>query len=494
MSQGNYKHSKDANGFFLLLTLRQWCFALVVGGVLVFAAWPFYHSVSNWIGASLFVIGLATVHFKYSSRYVIPFPHVAFFMAALQYVLAAWLSYSCPPFNPRYDIGDRLPDYLSYAAPVLIACAIGWGLGFRNLSPVPFAKPIKTAPNLLLALDVLIVVGFIGVACSRFSIAGLGFVFVLIANLRFVGIYGRMLVKGPGWAWRVTLVMITEMVFATGNAMFQSFLIWGLWTFALWIYIFRPSWRFVIIAGFAALLLMPALQESKWLLRSQTWGDVDSEDAESSADKTFLWLKYLGWSFARTATGHLDPDMIGDLAMRYNQGWIINRVMQHVPAEEPYARGRTIVVAFTASLIPRLLNSDKGAVTGTSNTQRYAGIEMTDSTAMGLGFAGEMYANFGYFGGILGCGVYAFIFSWLFRLVCVRAFRSPLWWSFVPYVGFSAVKAEQGIAEVVNWTLKASLVVVGICIIFPAIRTALFPRGKRRVGCSESAVKKVANS
>ena len=108
---------------------------------------------------------------------------------------------------------------------------------------------------------------------------------------------------------------------------------------------------------------------------------------------------------------------------------------------------------------------------------RYAGIDLGRSgTSMDLGFAGEMYANFGVTGGLLGCTFYAVTLGVLFRVMCRRAFVHPLWWSLVPYVFFAAVKAEDGIGNVVNWSVKACILLVGISTIFPAFRHALFSR------------------
>jgi hypothetical protein len=51
--------------------------------------------------------------------------------------------------------------------------------------------------------------------------------------------------------------------------------------------------------------------------------------------------------------------------------------------------------------------------------------------------------------------------------------RSPLWWVFLPYVGSVAFKAEEGIAEVVNWVVKASLIAAAVYLLSPALRAAL---------------------
>jgi hypothetical protein len=92
---------------------------------------------------------------------------------------------------------------------------------------------------------------------------------------------------------------------------------------------------------------------------------------------------------------------------------------------------------------------------------------------MNLGYAGEMYANFGYWGGIAGCFFYALLLGLAFRWAFKRAVLHPLWWAFVPYVGLIALKADDGIVDVWNWIAKAPIVCAAVYYTFPAIRAAL---------------------
>ena len=92
---------------------------------------------------------------------------------------------------------------------------------------------------------------------------------------------------------------------------------------------------------------------------------------------------------------------------------------------------------------------------------------------MNLGYAGEMYANFGYWGGIAGCFFYALLLGLAFRWAFKRAVVHPLWWALVPYVGLIGLKADDGIADILNWLVKATIVAAAVYYTFPAIRAAL---------------------
>jgi hypothetical protein len=192
------------------------------------------------------------------------------------------------------------------------------------------------------------------------------------------------------------------------------------------------------------------------------------------------WFKDLGDGLFKSVTLSWDAEFVGDTGARYNQGWIINRIMEIVPATEPYARGETLFTAAKAAVLPRILAPDKHKAGGQEYMDRFAGMNFTadsGTTSMNLGYAGEMYANFGYWGGIAGCFGYALVLGLAYRLVSFWAAKKPLWWAFVLYIGLNALKAEDGIAEVLNWLVKASFVTAVIYFIFPALRAALSGSG-----------------
>ena len=475
--------SAPRNSLFLLLTSDQWLIAFAVGMALALILWPFYRQVSPWVGVALLVVGVTLCHLRYAAWFIVPFPHIALLIAALQYVLAAWASAYWPAADPMYDIGTRLPQYLRFATLVLLGCAAAWGLGLAKMR-VPDRRPtVIPAPDLLFALDVLLVLGFLGVVPARLTQGtSFGFVFILMANLRYVGVFGRMVLLAPGWGWRLALVVVVELVFSTGSGMFHGFILFGFWAFALGAYVFRISWRGLMAACFAALLLLPALQASKWELRDNTWseGTEGNVETRSALEKTTFWSSYMLKNFKKTLTWDLDTDFLSGTVARYNQGWIVNRVMQQVPSVEPYARGETLKDAFISVLVPRVFYPDKVITGGKVNMERFAGITLTQETSMNLGYAGEMYANFGYWDGIIGCGCYCLFFALLFRAICIRAFVAPLWWAVLPYIVFVAFKAEDDIVGVVNWIAKACVVMVAICFAFPAFRRALFPAKQRK--------------
>jgi hypothetical protein len=445
-----------------------------MSGLIVSAlSWPKYANVSCWIGVVLVLMAVTVVHLVFTYGLVVCLPHIAILVSGLQYVLAAWLSFYYPSSNPLFNIGARLPEYLSYAGWVMTAVCLGWAFSLRGLreSSIP---PAPGSTRLLAELDVLFWIGITGKLLSHWgSLGPLNFVLLLCADFRYLGALGRMLVSGRGWKWRILLALVLEMLLATGEAMFHSLLLWSAAVFAIYIYKTRP--KRIVVAGMMCLgfLVLPALQQAKVALRERTWSDDSTGVNLGSLGNAINFSKDVGGGMVKWARGDWDASALGDIGARYNQGWIIDRVMQNVPAFEPYAKGETLLAAVEAAVMPRLIDSGKTRAGGSVNMRRYAGHVLVGGTSMNLGYAGEMYANFGYWGGIAGCFFYAFLLGLAFRWAFRRATLQPLWWALVPYVGLIGLKAEDGIADVWNWLVKATLVGAAVYYAFPEIRAAL---------------------
>ena len=254
---------------FLFLEGWEWRRGILISGAVAAVAAAYSFNISPWIGATVFLAVLTGFHMTTASRFMLPLPHIAILLAALQYVLAAWVSYYWPPTNSTYDIGTNLPVYLSYGAPAVFALALGWLVVLVKLQPKRLPPEVYSNPRLLLELDILLAIAIVATALGSVMerVESLTFVFILLSNLRYLSVYARMLVKGPGWPWRLALILGAEVLFAAGTGMLHTLLLWSMWTFAIWIYRFTPSARSIMGAIAAGVILLPALQESKWQLR-----------------------------------------------------------------------------------------------------------------------------------------------------------------------------------------------------------------------------------
>jgi hypothetical protein len=263
-------------------------------------------------------------------------------------------------------------------------------------------------------------------------------------------------------------------------------LLWFASLFCVYAFRYQLRRKTVALLICAGLVAIVPLEYAKVNLRAATWYGTQTISKllgsdVSSASKPVAFAALFGDFIHDWLAGGVGEEFSQHISERYNQGWIINQVMLHVPAVEPYARGETIMTAFSDALLPRFLVDKKYVAGGKEFMKRFAGIEIGD-VSMNLGYAGEMYANFGSNGGIVGVGIYGLVLGLVFRWICRRAMIQPLWWAFAPYILVLGIKAEEGIEDVVNWITKAALISFLVICACPALRAALSTVRKREVG------------
>jgi hypothetical protein len=56
---------------------------------------------------------------------IVPFPHLAILIAALQYAIRCLVRLYHPHPDPIYFVGDRIAEYYRYTGPALLASAVG---------------------------------------------------------------------------------------------------------------------------------------------------------------------------------------------------------------------------------------------------------------------------------------------------------------------------------------------------------------------------------
>ena len=458
---------------FLFATGEQWQWSVLAGTAAAVLAAPFYLQVSVWIGATIAIMVTLACHMAFTFGSFPSWPHLVGIFAGIQMILMAWLAWFYPTSLEK-DIGERINIYLSYAVPSWVAYVFGWFAALAKL-PGKGTGEKEQEPGRSLAarrlLDTCIVAG-IGclVLGRRLDISGLNFALVLLANLRFVGGAGWLILRARGWRWRLGTLLFLEILLATDTYMFGGLAMWALALLPLYLYRsrLRPP------AVFALLLLccvaFVAIDSAKTRYRGTTVsGAVEPISLfgfnwhQTGMAKPVVWLLYVADAALRTVTFQLGDEEISHLVERQNHGWIVNQVMLRVPQFEPYAQGETIWVALKSAVLPRFLAPDK-YVAGGAHFERFTGISLIDpdtgarSASMNLGFSGEFYANFGKLGGILASGIFGLLSGLILRWFCQQSLKGILWLAFFPYVFLWGMKAETGLGEIFNWLVKASLV------------------------------------
>jgi hypothetical protein len=457
---------------YLLMTPLEW-FVIAGATILATASFSFW-----WPDASLWaVLGVALTvvvvgHLCMTSGRHVAFPDLVALASCLQWVIAPWLADSYPPRLPVFRMMVGVDDYLRYAVPATALLYVGMyvpvqaGLarGWAGAERRPLSPRTRTI------LDVIIAAGLIVDGYSEAIPVQWAFLGYLVASFRFFGALSWMVTRTPGWWLRVGIVLFELLAVQSTSGLFYLVIHWS--GYFLLVYAFMRGWRWqlapVLLVGVLGLGLLqdvkPTFRQS--ILQEEVSGPIQSVEKLFS----LMWARLQGRQITAA------PLEFGDRLVRFNQGWIIARVMSHVPKEEPYARGRTLVDAAMFAIVPRFLVPTKKEGASTEMFERYTGVDLINNTKMGLGLIGELYANFGYWGGMAGTFVYGVLVGYLFTLFASRATLNPLWWAAAATILLPSVEPGFNIEDILNHVVKAAVVFVVVWKGVPPMRRMLDTR------------------
>jgi hypothetical protein len=472
---------------FLDLRAGEWGATLAAAaatvGVLSMGPIP----LGGWASVGLALTTVVFLHMCLRAERYVVFPDLVALAACLQWVVAPWLSSQYPPHLPLFRMVLPPADYLRYAVPATAALWVGLQLPMSRVAESHAAAPCRPLPRRLrYVLDATIVAGLIVNAYIDAVPPAFMFLAYLITTFRFFAALGWLVTRTPGWWLRVLVVLVqltAQQSFEGG--VFYLVVHWGGYFLLVYAFMRRWSWQLAITTAIG-LLAIGTLQEVKQSFRHELEIRQPNGPAES--------LQLLGELMMQRVQGTTPPGSTADFndsLVRFNQGWIIARVMLHVPSMQPYAGGSTIGDAVLYSIVPRFL-FDKPEGVSQSFFRTYTGVELPPTTSMGLGIIGEMYANFGTAGGIASTFVYGLLLGALFAVFAARARDNPLWWAAASIVVLPGIEPGFNLADILNHVFKAGGLLIVVLWAVPTVRQLLAPIGPAAdTGSGVSAIEPV---
>jgi hypothetical protein len=463
---------------FLFASGSEWLLTLLLSCFITLLAFPFYRGVSLWFGVAAFVATATLMNIALSSRFCLPLPQLAFFVAVLQALLGPWLAYYFPS-DPRfaYNIGAFLPAYLAYAGPACLSFGLGlllpvaWvSLGRLHSFQVPSHLDI---PHLQRELTALFWVGVIASVGASYAPGNLAFVAVLLRDLMLVATLMELLAGLQSWRIHALISFSLLVAAALTGGVFHKLILW--FTIMALMFVLRNKWKWravlVVLVGFIAVLI---LQQIKVYYRVSV-----AKTSEAALGAQLSTFGSSAGGLLGNPEAMLDKSALAATAVRLNQGWIVTLAMKHVPAVEPFCHGEILKSQLIGLVIPRFIMPDKFMVANNAEFTRFTGKQLTAATTMTLGYLGEMYVNFGLWGGVVGVGVYGLLLGLGFVWLYGQAQRSGLWWAWLPFIAVEAVKSEDTIGYAANWIVKSAMLMVVVIYLSPAMRKVLW-RGRAR--------------
>ena len=467
-SRAYKSYRRTAVDRFLGLSTTQWLMLLMLCAVAGSILSTFFADGDIWVAAACGLSVAIFVHLCLVADRYVAFPGLISFVASIELLLAPIVASAFPPTFHEFYMTVPLDTYLQYAIPATAALWIGvhWPLNRVLLATrSEWALTSTLDPRQQRQLDVVLVLSLLFSSFARDFPPQLFFLVMILGSFSFFSALAWMVTRTPGWKSRVFIVMLQLIATASADGIFYAVLQWG--GFFLLVYAFRSRWRSRLAL---ALILATAGAVILQYVKSDYRHYIDTHDASFvervSALGSMAWNKVMA---------NDDPNgmIFGDVVVRFNQGWIVSRIMSVVPHQVPYAEGGTIEDALTYALIPRALFPSKPQGASRILFARFTELQLNSSTSMGLSIIGEMYANFGYSGGVVGTFVFGSLVGLAYARFAKLARKSPNWWAAAPVVLLAAIEPAWNLEDISNYIVKSALVLFLLASAVPVLRELL---------------------
>ncbi len=407
------------------------------------------------LGIGLFVF--FGVKFFYELGEKIEIKDLMILLAALQWIIGPILAYKVNPDDPFYYMAVEEDVYMNFVftATLLFALGLYFPLWNRRTDEKKHLEKIKIILKKYRNIDIiLLALGVVSEVLTDRVPSSLTFFFFLLSGTRFIGLYFFLLNDRKNKMVLTFAIIFALFLTSLGEAMFHEFLLWMGFFFVIVSFIYKISItrRIMYLSGMLILIVM--IQTIKHEFRALMYG---------SENTTLLFASLVEKKFIETDE-YSSENNTNAMITRINQGWIIARIMEWTPKNEPFADGETIKEGIIATLLPRFIYAEKAIAGGKKNFERFTGRTLREGTSMNISPLGEAYANFGVFGGAL----FMFFIGALYNFVIFQIFKiangRPTLIFFLPLLFLQVIKAETDLTIVINHLFKALLAVWALYI------------------------------
>ena len=378
----------------------------------------------------------------------VPLLQLTSVIAVLQWLVGPSLNYSSEMKFGRYQMYVPEATYFQYALPataffIALMLSVGASVRQRNLLQALDRRNFF-AIGVLLNLVAIVAT----VAAARVG-GGLQFFLHLLSQLRYVGALYFLFSSSQVRLLFAAASCVQLFSSSLGTGMFHDLILWLAILFCYWFA--QRKWKFGVkmIVLVSASMALFSIQVVKQEYRQQLLKGKDQS------------LVALIISYVAPDGRAWETDSLSLVITRLNQGWIISAIMDHVPEEEPFAGGETVTEAILVSIAPRFLWSDKKKAGGRENFRRFTGLEIADSTSMGISPLGEAYANYGVTLGIGFMIIFGGFFALFYYATLRYALKHPAFLFWIPVIFYQAMKAETELSVILNQLTKGAIVAFG---------------------------------
>jgi len=323
-------------------------------------------------------------------------------------------------------------EYFSYAIPAVLCFILGLHIASRLrgefVEQETLRDYVRKHPKIA---NVFIITGFLSSFISSFFGSEFGFVFYLLGNFKFIGVF--LLLLGGIQLKPLPLIIVFGSIIMSslGSTMFHDLITWLMFLLAVLALKYRPTLPVKTALGFGFVILIVVIQQLKSVYRESTaYGGKDRNIDKFG--EIFEEQQSKGAIF--------DKASLAKSNVRITQGFIVSHVMKHIPSKEPFAEGEELYKILEAAFLPRVIAPNKLKAGDNSLVLKYSGIRLSDDTSMSLSSLSDGYINYGIAGGC----IFMFCLGGLFNIVLIGfqkfGVKYPIALIFTPLVFYFPIR------------------------------------------------------
>lgn len=431
---------------------------------MLLSGWIFFTDIYIYSKLGLILFTVITLLFLNGLGRKIPIMELIVLIMLMQMVVAPIIAYHYLENKLHYPMEVDEQQYMSY----VFFCIVLFIVGLL----IPLKKQKHTAASIISEVArsdsfngkfglSLILVGLISGSIVDIVPVTLRFLAFLFENCKYIGAF-YLFFSNNRYRYLWILVVYIKLTYETiGGGLFINLFVW---TFLFAIVVsFKYNVNLLFKTGFfiAGIFIAFFIQSFKTEYREVIWegkGRVYSEQTRTNQE-VFVDM---ATERAEDTESLYERSNYSNFISRLNQGWILAKVLIHVPAYEPFTNGEVFFSDIRASIVPRILDPNKtvaGGKEGEKKFFRFTGKHLVKGTRMTIGILGDAYVNFGLIGGaffMLGFGLFL---NYILGIIYNLSSKYPSLILWIPFIFFYAMRAGNEFVVILNFITKSSIVV-----------------------------------
>jgi hypothetical protein len=383
-------------------------------------------------------------------------------IASFQWIVGAKIGYNIGKTHYKYYMYVEEDLYMTYVVPGVVLFYLGLNLFRTDLkikSAIDFLRNNFEAS--IAIARTLLIIGLLSFFISKnVNVPAAAFILYLANLILYVAVI-HFIVLFPKRKWLIFLGSLSFFFFfSLDSGLFHDLIITA--SFLLFFMFSEKtslSLKFsLLLLGFSAMYVIQLVKSDyRQIIWDSAKGVSPIEAFYNVVKEEFAPANPVVYTVKMNKNEELEEQT--NINTRLNQGWIISKIMENVPKNQEYLKGKTITESIEAAILPRFLfPNKKGANDALVNFRMITGIDITRGTSMGLSTIGEFYANYGQYGGWISMLIYGSFLALFIRLIKYTvANDSPLILFWLVLFFFQVVKAETDFIKIFNHLIKSFL-------------------------------------